>query len=98
MTGVHLIATLRPAPGKVAEILCQTARNVEHGEPTCLTFLVTECHQPDGTMEWASQEALEQHQQRAWLRSMYAIFDEKSLLESPEEIETLMFLSGFATR
>lgn len=47
---------------------------------------------------WASQEALEQHQQRAWLRSMYAIFDEKSLLESPEEIETLMFLSGFATR
>ncbi|PWY67081.1 hypothetical protein BO94DRAFT_628936 [Aspergillus sclerotioniger CBS 115572] len=107
MTGVHLIATLRPAPGKAAElrqILCETARNVEQVEPSCLTFLVTECHRPDGAVEfkvverWASQEALEQHQQRAWLRTMYATFDEKHLLERPEEIEMLALISGFAAR
>ncbi|PYI01426.1 hypothetical protein BO78DRAFT_17172 [Aspergillus sclerotiicarbonarius CBS 121057] len=107
MAGIHLIATLRPAPGREAElrqILRETARNVEHIEPTCLTFLLTECHRPGGTIEfkvierWASQEALEQHQHRAWLRNMYSTFDDSHLLESPEEIEMLTVISGFVAR
>ncbi|RAK95866.1 putative quinol monooxygenase [Aspergillus ibericus CBS 121593] len=128
MAEIHLIATLRPAPGKAAEvhpshflprfalrrslftdlqlrqILCETAENVEQLEPSCLTFLLTECRRPDDTIEfkvierWASQEALEQHQHKSWLRTMYTAFDERDLLAGPEEIEMLKVISGFTTR
>ncbi|PWY90244.1 hypothetical protein BO70DRAFT_359226 [Aspergillus heteromorphus CBS 117.55] len=107
MTGVNLIATLRPAPGKTAElrqILCETAHNVKQVEQTCFTFLLTECKRPDGTIEfkvierWANKEALEVHHERSWLQSMYSTFDEKQLLDGPEQIEELTVISGFAAR
>ncbi|GJP90829.1 Fungal specific transcription factor domain family protein [Aspergillus niger] len=114
MAEVQLIATLRPAPGKETEVyapyltlrclLCDTTRLVEQAEPSCLTFLLTEHHRADGSLEfkvierWANTNALEHHHNRPWLREMYSTFLEKQILDGPEQIEMLTVIAGFAVR
>ncbi|KAI2846407.1 hypothetical protein CBS147320_9729 [Aspergillus niger] len=107
MAEVQLIATLRPAPGKETELrclLCDTTRLVEQAEPSCLTFLLTEHHRADGSLEfkvierWANTNALEHHHNRPWLREMYSTFLEKQILDGPEQIEMLTVIAGFAFR
>nr|XP_003188951.1 hypothetical protein ANI_1_1304144 [Aspergillus niger CBS 513.88] len=100
MTEVQLIATLRPAPGKETEVYAPYLT----AEPSCLTFLLTEHHRADGSLEfkvierWANTNALEHHHNRPWLREMYSTFLEKQILDGPEQIEMLTVIAGFAVR
>ncbi|RAK80755.1 putative quinol monooxygenase [Aspergillus fijiensis CBS 313.89] len=73
MSEIHLIATLRPASGKEAqlrEMLRQTTAHVTHVEKDCLSFLLTEMTDGNGRLlfkvieRWANAEALVRHHQR----------------------------------
>ncbi|RAH40127.1 putative quinol monooxygenase [Aspergillus brunneoviolaceus CBS 621.78] len=111
MSEIHLIATLRPAPGKEAqlrEILRETTAHVTHVEKDCLSFLLTEMTDGNGRQShreltrhmsrWANAEALVRHHQREWLKTMYQQFEAGELLEGPEMIESLLFVDGFVSR
>ncbi|KAF9890527.1 hypothetical protein FE257_005932 [Aspergillus nanangensis] len=109
LSEVYIISTLRSAPGKghqLREVLRETTARIDIVEKGCLAFMLTETKASCGhdviefkvIERWASSEDLAHHQQRDWLKQMYRIFEEKSLLAEPEHIEKLTFLAGFASR
>ncbi|THC88717.1 hypothetical protein EYZ11_011842 [Aspergillus tanneri] len=97
MAEVQLIATLRPAAGKeeqLREILCQTVGHVTRVEKGCFTFLLTESRGADNVLEFKVIE----RQVACVFLSKRIIFEEQNLLEGPERIEHLTFISGFVSR